>query len=264
VSTIAGSDPSGGAGLQADLAVFAALGCRGMGVVAALTVQNSRGVEAVRDVPAEFVSRQIEALLSDCPPAAAKTGLLATEAVVRAVAAALEGRPEIPLVVDPVAVSGGGVRLIDAAAERAIAAALVPIAALVTPNAGEASSMTGVDVVDPERAATAAGRLVEMGARAALVKGGHLTGGEVVDVLVEAGRAPVFLRRPRIATERRVHGTGCALSAAVAALLARGAAMERAVRLAGDYVHAAIEAAHVEGDGASTLDFAAGAAAVPR
>jgi len=250
--------------MQADLAVFAALSCHGMAVVGALTVQNSLGVTATHRLPADFVSRQIEALLSDCPPSAAKTGMLPCEAVVRAVASAFVARPEIPLVVDPVTVSGGGVRLIDADAERAIASLLAPIAALVTPNAHEASSMTGVKVVDVDGAAEAARRLVEMGARAALVKGGHVDGDRVVDVLVEAGRAPVFVSRPRIATVRRVHGTGCALSAAIAALLARGLSLERAVRAAGDYVHAAIAAARVDGAGAATLDFAAGAAGLPR
>jgi hydroxymethylpyrimidine/phosphomethylpyrimidine kinase len=264
VLTIAGSDPSGGAGLQADLAVFAALRCHGMAVIGALTVQNSRGVTATHEVPAQFVARQIESLLSDRPPTAAKTGMLPSEEIVRAVASAFVERPEIPLVVDPVAVSGGGVRLIDAGAERAITSLLAPIAAVVTPNASEASSMTGMEVVDVDGAAAAARRLVEMGARAALVKGGHVDGDRVVDVLVEAGRAPVFVSRPRIVTARRVHGTGCALSAAIAALLARGAPLERAVRSAGDYVHAAIAAAHADGAGAATLDFVAGAAGIPR
>jgi hydroxymethylpyrimidine kinase/phosphomethylpyrimidine kinase len=238
VLTIAGSDPSGGAGLQADLAVFTTLSCHGMAVVDALTVQNSAGVTAAHPVPAQLVARQLDALLSDCPPAAAKTGMLPSEEIVRAVAAAFVERQEIPLVVDPVALSGDGARLIETEAERAIAAALVPVATVVAPNALEASSMTGLLVADAEGAAAAARRLVEMGARAALVK------------------------RPRIATTRRVHGTGCALSAAIAAFLARGVALERAVRLAGDYVHAAIAAARVDGAGAATLDFVAGAAEI--
>jgi hydroxymethylpyrimidine/phosphomethylpyrimidine kinase len=264
VLTVAGSDPSGGAGLQADLAVFAALRCHGMAVVGGLTAQNTRGVTADHPLPAEFVTRQIEALFDDCPPAAAKTGMLASEQIVGAVVSAFSARPDVPLVVDPVAVAGGGARLIDAAAERAIATSLAPIAAVVTPNAAEASSMTGVDVTDADAAAAAARRLVEMGARAALVKGGHVDGDRVVDVLVETGRPAVFIARPRIASTRRVHGTGCALSAAIAAHLARGASLERAVRLAGDYVHAAIAAAHVDGAGAAILDFAAGSAGSPR
>jgi len=264
VLSIAGSDPSGGAGLQADLAVFAALGCHGMAVVSALTVQNTRGVTDVHRVAADVVARQMDALFTDCAPAAAKSGMLPSDDVVQAVASGFAARPEIPLVVDPVTRSGGGVRLVDVDAERAIVSLLLPVAAVVTPNAVEASSMTGIVVVDVDGAVAAARRLVEMGARAALVKGGHLEGDAVVDALVERGRAPVIFSRPRVASPRRIHGTGCALSAAIAALLARGATLEQAARVAGDYVHAAIRAAHADGAGSATLDFAAGAAGIAR
>jgi hydroxymethylpyrimidine/phosphomethylpyrimidine kinase len=255
VLTIAGSDPSGGAGQEADLATIAAFGCHGMSVVTGLTVQDSRRAHGVWPVDAAVVRRQIDALFEDCAPAAAKTGALATVDLVRAVIDAWTRRPGVPLVVDPVVASSSGLRLIDAAAEREILTRLVPLAVLVTPNAVEAAAMTGVRIVGIDGAVTAARRLVERGARAALVKGGHLDGRVVTDVLVEAGTSePVFFERPRIVSPRRVRGTGCALSAAVAAGLARGLELRDAVRVAGDWVHAAIAGAYATGSGALSLD----------
>jgi hydroxymethylpyrimidine/phosphomethylpyrimidine kinase len=255
VLTIAGSDPSAGAGLQSDLAVFGAFGCHGLAVVAGLTAQDSRGVRSVRPVPDGFVADQLAALFSDGPPAAAKTGMLATAEAVRAVADVFRDHRGTPLVVDPVAASSGGVRLADADAERAIRDQLVPISALVAPNAIEAEALTGVRVADLDGAVAAARGLVAQGARAALVKGGHVGGGECVDVLVMAGAAdPILFARSRIAVPRRVRGTGCALSAAIAAGLARGLPMPRAVEVAGDWVHAAIAGAYETGSGALVLD----------
>jgi hydroxymethylpyrimidine/phosphomethylpyrimidine kinase len=255
VLTIAGSDPSAGAGVQSDLSVFGAFGCHGLAVIAGLTAQDSRGVRVVRPVPDGFVADQLAALFSDGPPAAAKTGMLASADAVRAVTGAFRDRPGTPLVVDPVAASSGGVPLADADAARAIRDHLMPIATLIAPNAMEAAALTGHRVDGLDGAVAAARRLVQQGARAALVKGGHLGGDESVDVLVVAGRPdPVLYARPRLATPRRVRGTGCALSAAIAAGLARGLPLPRAVEIAGDWVHAAIAAAYETGPGALVLD----------
>ena len=256
VLTVAGSDPSGGAGLQADLGVFAAFGCHALGVVAGLTVQSSAGVHAVLAVAPGFVAAQLEALFADCPPAAAKTGMLADVDAVRAVAAVFSAWPRVPLVVDPVAASADGVALASIEARHALLAELIAAAALVTPNSVEAEAMTGLAVTSVEGAVAAARRLVEMGAQAALVKGGHLCGDSVIDVLVrrQSGVTPQFYERPRVVLERRVHGTGCALSAAIASGLARGLPLPEAVRVAGDWVHAAIAKSYPIGAGACSLD----------
>lgn len=251
---MAGSDPSGGAGLQADVATFGAFGCHGQGVVTALTVQDSRGVHAAAPVDAVHVAAQLEALLADAPPAAAKTGMLPTAAVVEAVASAWLTQAGVPLVVDPVLAASSGARLADADAEAALLEMLVPLAALVTPNAPEAAELTGIDVRDVEGAAAAARALLARGARAVLVKGGHIPGDEVTDVLVTAGRPDaIAFTRLRITHPRRVRGTGCALSAAIAARLARGDALVDAVRAAGDWVHAAIAGASESGPGGLLL-----------
>ncbi len=264
VLTIAGSDPSGGAGLQADLAVFAALGRHGMAVPTGLTIQNSLGVHGATHVDAELLVRQLASLFADCPPAAAKTGMLPTAQIVHAVVEIFAARPRLPLVVDPVASSAGGVRLVDAAAETALACVLLPLAAVVTPNAVEAARMTGLDVASTDDAVAAARRLVALGARAVVVKGGHLCGDTATDVLLESDGRPVLLSRPRITPPRRVHGTGCAFSAALAAHLADGLSIVDATRAAGDYVHAAIASAFPIGSGASVLDFSARPAGAAR
>jgi hydroxymethylpyrimidine/phosphomethylpyrimidine kinase len=252
--TIAGSDPSGGAGLQADLATFGAFGCHGQGVVTALTVQDSLAVHAVAPVDARQVAAQLDALLADAPPAAAKTGMLGTAAVVEAVASAWRTRGPIPLVVDPVLAASSGARLVDAGAVAALLELLLPLATLVTPNAPEASELTGLPVRDSLEAVTAARALLARGARAVLVKGGHLAGDEVTDVLVAAGRADaVAFTRTRVPHARRVRGTGCALSAAIAARLALGDGLADAVCAAGDWVHEGIAGAYESGAGGLVL-----------
>jgi hydroxymethylpyrimidine/phosphomethylpyrimidine kinase len=254
VLTIAGSDPSGGAGVHADLAVFATFGCAGQAVIAALTAQSSRGVLSMRAVDADFVATQLAGVFEDGAPAAAKTGMLPTGDVVRAVAAAFAARPGVALVVDPVFVSGDGVALCDAAAVQSTGDALAPISALLTPNAAEVSVLAAVPVTDVDSAISAARRLLARGCRAVLVKGGHLSETHAIDVLVVGHGEPTLFRRPRIATARRVHGTGCALSAAIVAGLAHGLALRDAVRIAGDYVHAAIARSGPRGAGAFFLD----------
>jgi hydroxymethylpyrimidine kinase/phosphomethylpyrimidine kinase len=254
VLTIAGFDPSCGAGIAADLEVFAAFGCRGAAAVAGLTAQSSHGVTAVAPLPDQFVGAQLDAVMRDGLPSAVKTGMLATADSVHAVAAAMRRMPAVPLVIDPVLASSGGARLGDRAAAEALSETLLPMAALVTPNAAEACALTAIEVVCAESAAAAGRVLVQRGAHAALVKGGHVLGRVVTDVLVQRGGAIRRFERTRIDTGRARRGTGCALSAAIAACLARGLELTEAVRVAGDFVHAAIAAAYETGGGALTLD----------
>lgn len=255
VLSIAGADPSGGAGTQADMKAFDAFGCHGLPVCAALTVQSTRGVHAVESVSATLIRAQLEALFEDGQPAAAKTGMLLTADAVDAVADTWEAHPGVPLVVDPVLRSSGGVTLLEKTGLRALIARVLPLAALVTPNALEAKELTGIEILDAASAEVAARRLLAMGVRAVLVKGGHVdTRDVVVDVLVVEGSEPVMFERPRVISTRRVHGTGCALSAAIAACLALGMDLRRAVEVAGDYVHAAIRGAYEAGPGSLVLD----------
>lgn len=252
VLTIAGSDSGGGAGIQADLKTFQAFGAFGTSVITALTAQNTLGVSGVHAVPAGFVRAQLDAVVTDLRPAALKTGMLATAEIVEAVADGIEAHGLAGLVVDPVMIATSGDRLLDAGAERAIVERLLPRVALVTPNLDEATLLVGrpVDTVaDMEHAARV---LVERGARAALVKGGHLAGDEVVDVLFD-GESLAQWRRPRVAT-RAGHGTGCTLSAAIAAGLAHGRTLHAAVEDGLDFVHRAIEQAPNLGSGSGPLN----------
>jgi hydroxymethylpyrimidine/phosphomethylpyrimidine kinase len=250
--TIAGSDSGGGAGIQADLKTFQQFGVFGTSVVVALTAQNTRGVRAVETVPEAMVAAQLTALAEDLPPAALKTGMLAEASLVRLVAKAIRENGWGPLVLDPVMVSTSGHRLLSAEAESVIAELLVPLATLVTPNLDEAEILTGRaarDLAGMERAGRA---LLDEGAASALVKGGHLEGDEVIDLLVTPEGSITF-RRPRIDTTS-THGTGCTLSAAVTAGLALGRDLELAVADALDYVHRAILAAPGLGGGNGPLD----------
>ena len=251
--TVAGSDPSGGAGIQADLKTFHAFGCYGEAVIAALTAQNTRGVTGVHAVPAAFVVKQIEAVLDDIPPDATKTGMLANRRIVESVAAVLRERRVPNLVVDPVMVSTSGHRLLDRAAERAVRERLIPLAAVVTPNGPEAEVLTGIRVRDVESAVAAGRALVAAGARAALVKDGHGGGPRVRDVLVTADGGWHSWNRRRLRT-RSTHGTGCTLSAALAAGLARGRTPLAAARAAVDFVHRAIARAPGLGRGNGPVD----------
>ncbi len=242
--TVAGSDPSGGAGIQADLKTFGALGVYGTAVLTALTAQNTRGVTGVHPVPAAFVGEQIATLLDDVTVHAAKTGMLGTAGVVREVAAALAARAAGPLVVDPVMVATSGDRLVDDDAVAAVRDVLLPVADLVTPNVPEAAALLGVaPATSVDELAVHAERLLELGPGAVLAKGGHLGGAESVDVLATADGV-VVTRRPRVDT-RATHGTGCTLSSAIAALTARGRGgpgrWEPVVEQARDYLQRALE-----------------------
>ncbi|HEX4575078.1 MAG TPA: bifunctional hydroxymethylpyrimidine kinase/phosphomethylpyrimidine kinase [Gemmatimonadales bacterium] len=250
--TIAGSDSGGGAGIQADLKTFHQFGVFGTSVLTAVTAQNTIGVRGWAALPVALVVQQLDAVAADLPPLAVKSGMLATAELVEAVADGL-ARWRLPnYVLDPVMVASAGDRLLDRDAEQVIARRLVPLAALVTPNLDEAAVLVGDRVRAPDEMERAGRTLVERGAKAALVKGGHLDGDTVVDVLVTADGARRF-SRPRLDTSS-THGTGCTLSAAIAAGLAHGRPLERAVADALDFVHRAIAAAPGLGQGRGPLN----------
>ena len=250
--TIAGSDSGGGAGIQADLKTFHQFGVFGTSVITAVTAQNTMGVRAWEPVPVELVTRQLDAVADDLPPIAVKSGMLGSAALVAAVADGIARRRLPNYVLDPVMVATSGDRLLERDAERLIVQQLVPLALLVTPNLDEAAVLLGGSVRDPDDMERAGRTLVQLGARAALVKGGHLAGDAVVDVLVMGGTVRRFTR-PRLETTS-THGTGCTLSAAIAAGLALGRPLERAVEDALDFVHRAIAAAPGLGQGNGPLN----------
>lgn len=241
--TVAGSDPSGGAGIQADLKTFSALGAYGTAVLTALTAQNTRGVTGVHPVPAEFVGLQLRTLLDDVQVHATKLGMLGTTEVVREVVAVLAERRPGPVICDPVMVATSGDRLIDEEAVAAVRSELLPLADLITPNVPEAATLLGGDpVTRAEALAEQARALLELGPGAVLLKGGHLGGPESVDVLATT-EGVWTVRRPRVATTA-THGTGCTLSSAITALVATsgGAAWLPVVERARDYLQRALEA----------------------
>jgi len=240
--TIAGSDSGGGAGIQTDLVTFAALGVHGTSVITALTAQNTVGVQGVHVPPVEFLRAQLDAVLDDLPPVATKTGMLATEAVIRAVAEVAAGDRLGRLVVDPVLVSSTGARLLDPGAEAAYAEALLPAALVATPNTREAAALLGAPVATVADAGEAARRLGALGPAWVVVKGGHVEDRDAVDVVYETATGAVTeLRAPRVAT-RNDHGTGCTFAAATVARLARGAEVPEALAAAKDFVHAGLVA----------------------
>jgi len=241
--TIAGSDSGGGAGIQADLKTFSALGVYGASVITALTAQNTRGVQAIHDVPAAFVASQIDSVFSDLTVGAVKIGMLSRPDVIAAVADGLARHAQhILVVLDPVMVATSGDRLIAEEAVAVLRERLLPRADLITPNLPEAAVLLGETEADEAGAEDHARRLLALGARAVLVKGGHGTGPSSVDHLVIGGGEGRRLTAPRIAT-RNTHGTGCTLSAAIAAGLARGMPLVEAVTAAKDYLTAALRAA---------------------
>jgi hydroxymethylpyrimidine/phosphomethylpyrimidine kinase len=240
--SIAGSDPSGGAGLQADLKTFHRRGVYGEAVVTLITVQNTRGLRRVDVLAAELVAEQLHAVITDIPPKAAKTGALGSLAVMEAVAKTIADQAAagfvFPLVVDPVMFSKNGVALMEEDARHAFAEKLLPLAFLLTPNLDEASQLSGIEARDPESMARAAQKLIDMGAANVLVKGGHLEG-DAIDVLITRAGVRREFRAPRIATSH-THGTGCTYSAAVTAELAKGVELIEAIRLAKAFITAAI------------------------
>lgn len=250
--TIAGSDSGGGAGIQADLKTFHAFGVFGTSALTAITAQDTRGVSGVQRVEPELVRRQIEAVWEDLRPAACKTGMLADEPIIRAVAEALDATGLEAVVVDPVMVAASGDPLLEEGAADALRELLLPRALLVTPNLPEAEILSGLAVADVEAMKRAARAIAAAGARAVLVKGGHLEGEEAVDVLWAEGEMREW-RAPRLRT-RAGHGTGCTLSAAVAAGLASGRDLVQAVDAALRFTRAALETAPDLGRGTAPLN----------
>ena len=240
--TIAGSDSSGGAGIQADLKTFAAFGVYGASVITALTAQNTRGVAGIHHVPADFVTAQIDAVFSDLDVNAVKIGMVSQLATIEAIVAALDRWSPKHVVLDPVMVATSGDRLLDRSAVEALRTGLIPRAALITPNLPEAAALLNEPVAVSEAAIANQGRrLLAMGCRMVLIKGGHGQGAESIDYLV-GGDGVIALAAPRIATNN-THGTGCSLSSAIAAGLAKGEELEPAVRHAKTWISAAIAAA---------------------
>lgn len=252
VLTIAGSDSGGGAGIQADLKTFTVFRTFGMSAVTALTAQNTLGVSAIHPVPPDFVRAQIDAVVGDIGVDGVKTGMLANRTLVETVAAAVRDWKLQPLVVDPVMVAQSGAALLDEEARSAVIKELFPLATLVTPNLPEAEALTGRRIRSVPDLVDAAKACLDLGARACLVKGGHLEAegddNEVVDVWCD-GNQVVELASPRIAS-RDTHGTGCQMSAAITALLARGQPLDEAIRTARHFILKAIAAGCRLGAGA--------------
>lgn len=243
--TIAGSDSGGGAGIQADLKTFAAHRVHGLSAIAALTAQHTRGVTAVNVPPMDFLRAQLDACFDDFDIRAVKLGMLATAEVIGVVADALREHRPATIVVDPVMVATSGAKLLEDSALHALRTQLLPLADVVTPNLPEAELLLGRPIPDLDTMHVAARDLLELGARAVFLKGGHLPGdGDVVDLYVDAhGITPTS--HPRLAVD--AHGTGCTLASAIAARCAQGMPMEQACLAASDYVHAALQGGYRPG-----------------
>jgi hydroxymethylpyrimidine/phosphomethylpyrimidine kinase len=254
VLAIAGSDSGGGAGIQADIKTITALGAYAATAVTAVTAQDTLGVRDIHLIPSDLVRLQITLVLDDIGADAIKTGMLATAAHIEAICDALELRARIPLVVDPVMVATSGTYLLEPDAIAVLKRRLFPRAALITPNLPEAEALTGMPISDQDAMARAAKALIAFGAPAVLLKGGHLPGENVIDLLM-SGDGVWRFEAPRRET-RHTHGTGCTLASAVAAGLAQGMALSDAVRRAHGYVQAAIAAAPGFGRGHGPLNHA--------
>jgi hydroxymethylpyrimidine/phosphomethylpyrimidine kinase len=239
--TIAGSDSSGGAGIQADLKTFSALGVYGASVIAALTAQNTQGVTGIHDVPAEFVTAQFDAVYSDLKVSATKIGMLSRPATIEAVAAGLKKHRARNVVLDPVMIAASGDRLLVPEAVGSIKQLLFPLADLITPNLAEAAALLEQPVAKHENEMAAQGEaLLALGAKAVLIKGGHAPTKHAVDVLIERSGVRRFTAE-RIDT-KHTHGTGCTLSSAIAAGLAKGLALHDALAAAKNYITGALRA----------------------
>lgn len=254
--TIAGSDPGGGAGIQADLKTFAALGVYGFSAITEIIAQNSSRVFRVAALNPSVVAAQIEAVARERKPNAVKIGALGTASIVKAVATSIVENKLAAPVVDPVLVSSSGTRLLSKAGEAALLAHIVPRARVVTPNIPEAEMLAGIEIRKPADLHEAARRFVKLGARAVVIKGGHLSRDVDATDLLYDGRSFVAMKAARIRGD--AHGTGCAFSAAIAAYLARGRNLEDAVRAAKQFVTAALLASFWFGNGRPLLDHFAG------
>ena len=240
VLTIAGSDSGGGAGIQGDLKTFSALGCFGTSAITAITVQNTLGVKAIHSVPPDIIEGQILAVIEDIKPKAIKIGMMDRPEVVEVIVKVLKNHPYIPVVFDPVMVATSGHKLILEETIEVLSRDLIPLVRLVTPNMDEAAILSGMELKDKDSLEMAGLKILSQGANAVLVKGGHLKGDTVYDILIQdANRVTVF-ESDKIHT-LNVHGTGCTLSSAIAAEIAKGHPMAEAVDLARAYVWNAID-----------------------
>jgi hydroxymethylpyrimidine/phosphomethylpyrimidine kinase len=252
VLVVAGSDSSGGAGIQADIKTLTAFSAYAMTAITAVTVQDTTGVCSFHPVPPKIVADQIRAVLSDIGADAIKTGMLVSAAIVEAVADALAPYRSIPLVVDTVMIAKGGTALLDDAGVKAMKKWLFPMATLLTPNAPEAARLAGFKVETADDLARAGKMLVDEGARAVLVKGGHLAGDTVTDALIDGRDMHIF--RTRRIENHSTHGTGCTLASAIAAGLAQGFALKDAVIRARSYLHEAIRTGLMLGHGTGPVN----------
>jgi hydroxymethylpyrimidine/phosphomethylpyrimidine kinase len=256
VLVIAGSDSSGGAGIQADIKTITALGGYAMSAITALTAQNTQGVFGIHPVPESFIAQQMELAIRDIGADCVKTGMLHSAAVIDAVVSTLAREaPGVPLVVDPVMIAKGGAPLLEAAAIAALKSRLIPRATVVTPNLPEAQELSGISVSNPNDMRAAGHALLALGAEAVLVKGGHLPGRHICDVLVARDGSEQVFENERIDT-RHTHGTGCTLASAIATGLAQSLPLLTSVRRARDYVLEAIRRAPGFGHGHGPLNHA--------
>ena len=254
VLIVAGSDSGGGAGIQADIKTVTALGGYAMTAITALTAQNTQGVHGIHEVPPEFVAEQMRVVLEDIGADCIKTGMLHRPDVIEAICDVLEDvAPDVPVVVDPVMVAKGGAALLADDAMDAMKRRMIPRAAVLTPNVPEAEALTGIEIRDVDGAGEAAIALSKLGPEAVLMKGGHLAGERLVDVLVEGGSVTALIEGERIDT-RHTHGTGCTLASAIATGIAQGMATRDAVKRARAYVADAIASAPGLGSGHGPLN----------
>jgi hydroxymethylpyrimidine kinase / phosphomethylpyrimidine kinase / thiamine-phosphate diphosphorylase len=252
--TIAGSDSGGGAGIQADLKTFEAMGCFGTSAITAITAQNTTGVRSIQGIDPQVVRDQIEAVVEDLSPKAAKTGMIATPQLIEVVAEAVK-RYELRVVVDPVMVAASGAKLVQDDAVEALKSRLIPLARVLTPNRMEAETLTGSKITDQESAERAGRMLLELGPRAVLVKGGHIEGESAVDLLV-TNKGTMRFEKPRIDTDA-THGTGCTLAAAIAAGIAQDKELESAVREAEALIEHGLRYGYAMGSGSPAVHHSA-------
>lgn len=240
VLTIAGSDSGGGAGIQADLKTFSALGCYGTSAITAVTVQNTCGVRGIHSIPPSIVQDQIRAVMDDIKPAAIKIGMVHSAELAKAIAQTLHEFSWVPIVLDPVMVATSGDKLIEDSTIEILRKELFPLAKLVTPNLDEAQILSGMLIKNLEQMKAAAQKIMETGCGSVLVKGGHLKGARLYDVFLRQDGTQRVFESPSIES-KNTHGTGCTLSSAIAAHLARGMDLEEALQHSKDYIHQAIE-----------------------
>lgn len=249
VLSIAGFDGSGGAGIQADLKTFSALGCYGMTVLTALPVQNTCGVRSCYDIPLQAIKEQLEAIFDDIIPDAIKIGMLFNSDIVKLVSSFLKTNAKnIPIVLDPVMVAKSGDPLLLPEAINSLKESLIPITTIITPNIPEALELTGIKYANSNNMPEIANKLISLGSKAVLLKGGHLEGDTSKDLYLDNHNNQLWLEAPRI-TSRNIHGTGCTLSAAISSYLALGMQLDKACKLAKEYLYEAIKAAKDENIG---------------